>query len=254
MPPAKTPVSPRQLLLSPNRTAILLGCIALGLALASTAAKLLLRFSAAEHLTGLVNFLDMDKERNLPSFFSAGLLFLAAQLLFLISRINKGKPRGGFGYWLALAIIFLYMTFDEAFSVHEPLSSPIKQILDWEQYGLFYFAWVIPGMLLVAITALVFLRFWWNLPRRTRWIFLLAAGLYILGSIGFEMLSGRYAEFRSNTNLTYSLITFFEESLEMAGIIVFIWGLLLHLEEQFPWVTLRFANPGGEATGADPQT
>ena len=111
----------------PNRTAILFGCIALALVLASTAAKLLVRFYAPSGFTGLVNFLDMDKERNLPSFFSAGLLFLAAQLLFLISRLHKGKPRGGYGYWLALAIIFLYMTFDEAFSVHEPLSSPIKQ-------------------------------------------------------------------------------------------------------------------------------
>lgn len=252
MPPAKT--SPRQLLLPPNRTAILLGCIALALALASTAAKLLARFYPPGGLTGLVNFLDMDNERNLPSFFSAGLLFFAAQLLFLLSRLNKGKPRGGSGYWLALAIIFLYMTFDEAFSVHEPLSSPLKHLFNWEQYGVFYYTWVIPGMLLVVITALVFLRFWWNLPRPTRWIFLLAAGLYILGSIGFEMLGGRYAEFRSTTNLTYSLITFFEESLEMAGIILFIWGLLLHLAGQFPWVTLRFADADRQAADADPQT
>ncbi len=126
-------------------------------------------------------------------------------------------------------------------------------MLGWQEFGFFYYAWIIPGMLLVAVFALVFLRFWWNLPRRTRWIFLLAAGLYLLGSIGFEMLGGRYAEFRSTTNLTYSLITLFEESLEMAGIILFIWGLLIHLQEQFPLVTLRFADPAGDAPGADPQ-
>ena len=47
------------------------------------------------------------------------------------------------------------------------------------------------------------------------------------GAIGVELIGGRYLELHGVENLTYAMITTVEESLEMAGVIIFIWALLV---------------------------
>jgi len=73
--------------------------------------------------------------------------------------------------------------------------------------------------------------------RRT---FFVAATIYIGGCIGFELIGGHYAELHGRENLIYSMIATVEESLEMGGIIVFIWGLLTYISENHKEVRLLF--------------
>lgn len=246
-PPASSP----HIAIHSNRIALVLGCIALGLAAAGLADKLIFRTGELADLWRIQALFDLDGENNLPSFFSTLILLVSSLFLFLIADLNRHKPRGGYGYWLALAIWFLYMAYDEAFSVHELLNGPIREILHMQIFGFFYFAWVVPGIIFIAVFILVYFRFWKDLPVRTRREILLAAILYILGAVGFDMLGGRYVEFHVSTNLTYILLSTIEESLEMAGIIVFIWGLLHHLEDQFPQVSLRFLDLAQKAGRKD---
>jgi hypothetical protein len=67
-----------------------------------------------------------------------------------------------------------------------------------------------------------------------------AAILYIGGAIGVELIGGRYAELHGEENWTYSMITTVEESLEMAGLIVFIWALLEYCADNYKEVRFRF--------------
>ena len=48
--------------------------------------------------------------------------------------------------------------------------------------------WVIPALLAVTVFALVYLRFLFALPNRFRWLFILAAVLYVGGAAGLQML------------------------------------------------------------------
>ena len=52
------------------------------------------------------------------------------------------------------------------------------------------------------------------------------------------MLGGRQAELHGLENLTYQLFAHLEESLEMAGVILFIYALLRYLAEQYPEIRL----------------
>lgn len=129
------------------------------------------------------------------------------------------------------------MTIDEAFSYHERLLGPFRNLLGDALPSAFYYAWVVPAIVLVLLLALFFARFLMRLPAKTRHAFLLAGALYIGGSIGFEMIGGHYVASGGPEDLTYYLVTSAEEALEMAGAIVFIWALLTYIAENH--VTVR---------------
>jgi hypothetical protein len=67
-----------------------------------------------------------------------------------------------------------------------------------------------------------------------------AATLLIGGAIGIELVGGRYAELHGSEHLTYSMIVTLEESLEMAGVIVFIYALLKYIADNYKEVQFRF--------------
>jgi hypothetical protein len=68
----------------------------------------------------------------------------------------------------------------------------------------------------------------------------MAATFYIGGAIGVELIGSHHAELYGYENWTYSMIATLEESLEMAGLIVFIWALLKHCADNYKVGRFRF--------------
>lgn len=198
------------------------------------------------HVHGLVPLFYVDAERNIPTGFSTLLLLLAALLLAVITVLKRKQTGFPVSYWAVLSFGFLFMAADEAWSFHEGLMEPMRQLLGDGKLGVLYFAWVIPGIALVLVLALFFLRFLLRLPAKTRLNFLLAATLYIGGTIGVELIGGRFAELHGIRNLTYSMIVTVEESLEMAGVIIFIWALLVYIADNCKEVRFQFGEIRGE--------
>lgn len=79
-----------------------------------------------------------------------------------------------------------------------------------------------------------------HLPAATMLRFLMAATFYIGGAIGVELIGSSHAELHGYENWMYALIATLEESLEMAGLIVFIWALLKHPADNHKEVRFRF--------------
>lgn len=193
-----------------------------------------------DYLKGFVPLFNLDAEGNIPTYFSVLLMLFAALLLAVIAVFYRKQKIPHVSKWAILSFGFLSMAFDEAFQVHERLISPFRTLLGDNNLGVFYFAWVIPGIALVIVFGLFFLRFLMHLPSRTRRRFLIAATLYIGGTIGFELIGGRYVELHGARNWMYIMIATVEESLEMVGLIVFIWALLEYCAESFKEVRIRF--------------
>lgn len=135
---------------------------------------------------------------------------------------------------------FLYIAFDEAFQIHEKLIWPFQRLIGEDNLGIFYFAWVIPAIFIVIMLGLFFLKFLLYLSVTERNRFLLAAALYLGGAIGMELIGGRHVELYGEENWGYSTITTLEESLEMAGLIFFIWALLKYCEAHYSSVQFHF--------------
>ena len=191
--------------------------------------------------------LSVDEEGNIPTFFSASMLLFAAILLGIIRAFKQKVSNPYTFHWLSLAFVFLYLAFDEAASIHELLIRPTRELIGAWATGIFYYAWVIPAMPMVIVLAFAYLRFWLHLPIRTRAFVFVAGLLYITGAIGIELFGGRYAERHGIDNVTYSMIVSVEESLEMAGTILFVFALLDYIERslrevRFQIVTLPKEN------------
>jgi len=215
---------------------ILVG-IAVFLLLASTAGQLARFLGGHDSLYGLVRMFFLDKENNIPTYFSTGILLLSACLLSVIAVLKKREKDSFAGHWIALAIIFLLLSMDEASSTHELLTSPLRHLLHTS--GILYFAWVIPGFVFVVAIAIIFWRFLKHLPVRTRRLFVVAAIIYIAGVIGTELVAGWYVELYTRNNLTYSFLAMLEETLEMTGVIVFVYALLNYMTDNVGEVCIR---------------
>jgi len=195
-----------------------------------TGDDLLTFLTGREHSYGLRGLFSLDNEHNIPALFSACLLLFAALLLLVVTLHERNRGARDVGRWAILSAGFLLMAIDESMSMHERLIEPTRLLLGPGNLGIFYFAWVIPGLALVLVLGAFFLPFLLRLPAATRFIFILAAALYLGGAIGMELVDGRYRELHG-TEMGYHLLVAVEEGLEMAGAIVFIYGLSRYLAD-----------------------
>ncbi len=189
-----------------------------------------------------MKLLYVDLELNVPSFFSAALMLTAAMLIAVIFLLEKRQGTRRPIMWGLLGVGFVAMAFDETVSVHERAIEPMRSLLGQDQFGILYFAWVIPGILVVGALGLVFLRFFISLPPRTRFLTGLAAVLFLTGALGLELVEGYHVEQYGKETALYFLLTTVEEAAEMSGVIVFIRALVDYLANAAPTFSIAFVD------------
>lgn len=149
----------------------ILGGTALFLVIASFSGQLIVHFTGHPTVFGFVPLFNVDNEGNFPTF-STLLLLIAAALLMVISLQEKNCESTQTSHWRTLSIVFIMMAIDEYVGLHESLGEPTDKLLGTNHPGIFYYPWVIPGMLIVLIFGLYYLKFWSALPRKRGSLFL----------------------------------------------------------------------------------
>jgi hypothetical protein len=188
----------------------------------------------------------LDKENNIPTWFSSALLLAAAGLAFFLGRFEPDVARSHRLRWYGLGVVLAIMSLDEMASLHETFTSMIRNALGLG--GMLYFAWVVPGMLFVAAFGLSYLRFLFTLPRQVRVLLIAAGVVYLSGAVGMELVGGVYADGGNQDTLGYGLVTTVEELLEMVGLSLLTYTLLVHIEGSGPIsivIEQRTALPAG---------
>jgi hypothetical protein len=214
---------------------VLIVCMSLLIA-AGFAGQISTWFLGHDHLLGFVPKFDLGTENNVPTWFSTICLFLCAIALAAIA-LTEWRGKGPLRvYWFGLAGTFVLLSLDEAASFHEMLTAPLRAAL--HTGGLLYFAWVIPGGLFVLGFLFLFWRFLSDVPAETRRGFLLAGLTYCSGCLAMEMIGGRYLALHG-ADFNCALMCILEESLEMAGVILFLRSLLAYLADHVGSLTIR---------------
>jgi hypothetical protein len=210
----------------PKKVAVFLGVIIICLSLANFAGI----FSKFYLGSSRIALFELDREANIPTLYSSVTILICAGLLAMIASARKRLQKRDYLYWVGLAIVFLFLSADETAGIHERMISPLRSALHTS--GILYFAWVIPyGILLIGMMVIYF-RFLFTLPVRFRYLIIFAAILYIGGALGGELLGGYWTERYGQENITYTLITTCEESLEMVGILVFTYTLMSYIASE----------------------
>lgn len=176
----------------------------------------------------LLSLFYLDKEYNVPTYFSSLLLLATTLILAFIFIHNYLRKASHRYYWAILACIFLLLSMDEYMGMHERMIDPLRSYLDAEKW--LYFTWVVPAAIAVLITGLLFLRFFFSLRYAMRKMFFISGALYITGALGIEMLGGYVTHAYGQRSLHYPMTVNLEESLEMFGIAYFIYALLIYLQ------------------------
>jgi hypothetical protein len=218
---------------------MLFGTIVLGLVLAHIACQSVRLATGDSYLMGLVPLFNVGTERNLPTFYSSFAMLFSAGLLGLIAFAVRGGARSTMFYWMGLAAVFVLLSLDEMLVLHEKLIEPVRAALDTS--GVFHYAWVIPYGIFVLLFAALYVRFLARLPRRTATLFVVAGGMFVAGAVGVEMIGGHWFVTHGRENVMYVVLQTLEETLEMTGIVVFIYALTEYLERTLD-LRLRFTS------------
>lgn len=207
-------------------------------------------FLVCANLIGLVSYFvfdssrlgmfDLDQEGNVTTFYASASLLFSGVLLGVIATAKKKQQSREFAYWLFLSAIFVFLSIDESASLHERLIRPVREL--FSTTGIFYYAWVIPYGGLVILMGGIYMRFVLSLPRKTGLLFILAGAVFLTGAIGGEFIGGFWYESYGVDNIAYAIITMFEESFEMIGIVIFIYGLLQYLKTELGEVSLTIGS------------
>lgn len=172
---------------------------------------------------------DLNREANIPTWYSSLILFISACLLFFISYF-KGKKDINQKFWKTLAFIFLFLSIDELSSIHEDFNNPVRSL--FHLGGIFYWSWIVPAILILVILFFYFFRFLISLPKNTRNLFVLSAIIFVGGAVGLEMIGGLLYSKNMDNSLASKIENFFEEVMEMAGILIFIYSLLKYIKSE----------------------
>lgn len=184
--------------------------------------------SATDIQGNIFNFLSVDQEAMLPSWYGSSLWFVAAMLtlVMLFSAVRRRTS------WALFCLMCLYFSLDESAVVHEKLNDPGSQLA--ASMGIeTQFSWLLLAALPVLIVVGVLLRHVWLLPKLQRWMIIIAGTVFLAGAVGFEILGGAVWN-PKNYTWEYYRYALAEEFLEMAGVSLLIVALL-----SLVWVNRR---------------
>jgi hypothetical protein len=227
-----------------RRIALVLGAIAVYLALQSIVGKYVQDSAGGEGANELldvfVRIFNINREQSFPTWYSSSMLLLGGVTTAFIAAIKWTHREPHRFYWVGLSALFIYLSSDEGAGLHEYLTDPIGEALDTT--GPLYFGWIVAGIIAVVVIGLLFFRFWLAQDSRTRLLYFLAAGLYVGGGIGVEMVGSNLWYLEGGSTLAYSTVGTIEELMEMLGAIVFLYAQLQYLARHIESLQLRFVD------------
>jgi hypothetical protein len=177
-------------------------------------------------LPKLITFFDMNEENNLPSFFS-GMNLLFTGILIIVISLSKSKADKFYRHWFFIAFVFLFLGMDELASIHERVGRYTSIFLG-VQDTIGGFIWVLPFSILLLILVYFYLPFLLHLTAIYQRLLIISAAVFVSGG----MLLESFGSILVDESPYYPLEYIAEETLEMIGVILFIYTFLLYWKNE----------------------
>jgi len=188
--------------------------------------------------------LNMDEELTVPAFYASSALLFCAALAGLISCGSARAQRGDRLRWTALAVLLVLIALDEATELHESITGPLVEATRLNETTWAGRAWTLIYLPLALGLGLVFWRFVWGLPPRTRWSIITAGVVFVAGAGGGELIATPlWGPDEEVPSITYVVASTIEELLEKSAVVILAYGLTTHLRDSVGSITLGSRSP-----------
>jgi hypothetical protein len=193
---------------------------------------------------GLFVRLDLNSEQSFGTFFSVGMLAATALATAALARTARTRDlRRG---WWALAALLALLSVDEEVGMHEWFGTVISARVEGLPPVL-AFPWTLPALLALSAFAFWQRRFLAGLPPGLGRRLLVATAVLVVGAIGLEVPeSVLFSGTGSERTLPFLLLVGAEETLEMAGVLLFLRAVLCELADQAPAWRIDLDRRGAE--------
>ena len=176
--------------------------------------------------TFLYVLFDMHGEVTIPTWFSSSVLLLCALAVSGVALLTwRALDRYRY-HWAGLGLIFLGLSVEESADIHGAVSHKMQNV--YETGGIMTYPWVLPAAMLALVVGVLYIRFLRDLNPYTRRLFIIAGCIYLGGALGMELVEAAY-ESRFGADFVYLLMVTVEETVEIAGAILFLTASLLYL-------------------------
>lgn len=175
----------------------------------------------------LTGFFDLDREANIPAWYSSIQWFCVALLLgiFANRHVSLSRPKS----WpiAALSLVFLVISVDEVAVIHEQIGGLSDRLLPgasrgnivFSRTGIWMFLLGVPLVVLLLKLILLVRPYFRRAPRALVKMFL-GVAIALVGAIGIEILSNFVTQGSANSVLQVLA----EEMWEMLGGTITLWG------------------------------
>ena len=174
-------------------------------------------------------FFDLDKEGNIPSWFSSAQLLSIGVLMCCVAFLQTADDRPSRLSLLILGTCFIFFSMDESLAIHERFKSYLGS-------GDNYRVWM--GVY-AAIGAAIFfairrdVRAAWQLYRRPTLLMIIALGLVVLGGLGLEIVDVEVTDPHPERTFLNRSAVILEEWLEMLGATIILYAVILMAKQKF---------------------
>lgn len=173
---------------------------------------------------------NLNGEKNLPALFSSIQLFSVGIILLVIARQPRKLLLPSTIFLSILGAGFIFLSIDEAFSIHESITRMLKHI-DWiPRFKGDHGIWIPLYLSLIPIFLSIFYKNFfamWNQSKKETILVTSGLGLFLLGAVGMEVIGYQFLT-TANTPILYILEIAIEEFLEMFGISLVLYGVILY--------------------------
>ncbi|WP_020672127.1 hypothetical protein [Amycolatopsis nigrescens] len=136
------------------------------------------------------DYLDVFVEGNLPTWWSTGLLVVAAVthvLTGVLARADRAVANQAALAWFATAAMLGVLSLDDHTQLHERLDRVGRQLVSYDGFP---FYWLLPGLVAAVIVAAALLSLGFRLRGTARWCMLGGCALLLGAALGGELVQG----------------------------------------------------------------
>jgi hypothetical protein len=231
---------------SVRRTAQILAVLIVAFCVVSFVGQLVAEFAITEnkYVDKVAEWLDVNKEGSVPTWYATITLMACSVMLAVIAIAARVRGRPWQLQWTLLSIGFALLSLEELIGVHSQATKVLRSVVsitDGPGYELVLLA---IGMVGLVVLAVLFGRFYMDLPSLWRRWFTIGIVIYLIGVFASDAI-GDYLISSGETSLPYIIVLTIEEALEMIGVLIFIVMLLEYIRVFVGPVAVEIRDPGG---------